>query len=69
MFRLHIVGDLFDRGARPDVILDQLIAHHSVDVQWGNHDVQWMGAAAGSATAFSDELATKEEILKLLNTF
>ena len=46
VFRLHIVGDLFDRGARPDIILDELMAHHAVDVQWGNHDVQWMGAAA-----------------------
>ena len=46
--RLHIVGDVFDRGPRPDVIMDKLIAHHAADVQWGNHDVQWMGAAAGS---------------------
>ncbi len=48
VFRLHIVGDVFDRGPRPDIILDELTAHHAVDVQWGNHDVQWMGAAAGS---------------------
>lgn len=48
VFKLHIVGDIFDRGPRPDIILDELMAHHSVDVQWGNHDVQWMGAAAGS---------------------
>lgn len=46
--RLHIVGDVFDRGARPDVIMDELLSHHAADVQWGNHDVQWMGAAAGS---------------------
>lgn len=46
--RLHIVGDLFDRGPRPDRILDSLMAHHQVDIQWGNHDVVWMGAAAGS---------------------
>lgn len=46
--KLHIVGDLFDRGARPDIILDELLAHHAVDIQWGNHDVEWMGAAAGS---------------------
>ena len=46
--RLHIVGDIFDRGPRADVILDKLSAHHSVDIQWGNHDVLWMGAAAGS---------------------
>ena len=48
VFRLHIVGDIFDRGARPDVILDELMRHHAVDIQWGNHDVEWMGAAAGS---------------------
>ena len=48
VYRLHIVGDIFDRGPRPDIILDELMRHHSVDVQWGNHDVQWMGAAAGS---------------------
>ena len=46
--KLHIVGDLFDRGPRPDRILDSLMAHHQVDIQWGNHDVVWMGAAAGS---------------------
>ncbi|NCC08278.1 MAG: fructose-1,6-bisphosphatase [Clostridia bacterium] len=48
VFKLHIVGDIFDRGARPDIIIDELMSHHSVDIQWGNHDVQWMGAAAGS---------------------
>lgn len=46
--RLHIVGDIFDRGARPDAIIDMLMAHGSVDVEWGNHDILWMGAAAGS---------------------
>ncbi len=45
--KLHIVGDLFDRGARPDIILDKLMDHHSCDVQWGNHDVLWMSAGAG----------------------
>ncbi|MEG1153936.1 MAG: fructose-bisphosphatase class III, partial [Ruthenibacterium sp.] len=53
VFKLHIVGDIFDRGARPDIILDELMEHHSVDVQWGNHDVQWMGAAAGSAVCIA----------------
>ena len=47
---LHIVGDVFDRGPRADVIMDYLIDHHSVDIQWGNHDVLWMGAATGSRT-------------------
>ena len=47
--RLHIVGDLFDRGPHADRILDRLMRHHNVDIQWGNHDILWMGAAAGSA--------------------
>lgn len=46
--RLHIVGDIFDRGPRADSIMDLLIAHHAVDVVWGNHDVLWMGAACGN---------------------
>jgi len=46
--RLHIVGDIFDRGPRPDIIMNMLTQHHSVDIQWGNHDILWMGAAAGS---------------------
>ena len=45
---LHIVGDIFDRGPHADFVLDMLMAHHSVDVQWGNHDILWMGAALGS---------------------
>ncbi len=44
---LHIVGDIFDRGPGPHVILDTLSRYHSVDIQWGNHDIVWMGAAAG----------------------
>lgn len=44
---LHIVGDIYDRGPGPHMIMDELMAHHSVDIQWGNHDVLWMGAAAG----------------------
>jgi fructose-1,6-bisphosphatase-3 len=45
---LHIVGDLFDRGPHADRIIDHLMGYHSLDIQWGNHDVVWMGAAAGS---------------------
>ena len=56
--RLHIVGDLFDRGPRPDVILDRLMEHHDVDIQWGNHDVVWMGAAAGSPICIATVLKT-----------
>ena len=56
--KLHIVGDLFDRGPRPDIILDLLLRHHSVDIQWGNHDVVWMGAAAGSPICCATVLKT-----------
>ncbi|MBF0699228.1 fructose-1,6-bisphosphatase [Streptococcus danieliae] len=45
---LHVVGDIFDRGPEPDLILDRLASLRSVDIQWGNHDVTWMGAMAGS---------------------
>lgn len=45
--RLHILGDIFDRGPRPDIIIDTLMDYHSVDIQWGNHDMLWMAAAAG----------------------
>lgn len=44
---LHVVGDIFDRGPYPNLVMDTLMAHHSVDIQWGNHDVSWIGAAAG----------------------
>ena len=46
--RLHLVGDVYDRGPHADIIMDSLMSYHSVDVQWGNHDLLWMGAAAGS---------------------
>ncbi|MBQ9960941.1 MAG: fructose-1,6-bisphosphatase [Firmicutes bacterium] len=45
--KLHIIGDIFDRGAHPDTILDFLMDFHDVDFQWGNHDIIWMGAATG----------------------
>lgn len=45
---LHIVGDIYDRGQRPDSIIDMLRQHHSVDIQWGNHDILWMGAMCGN---------------------
>lgn len=44
---LHIVGDIYDRGPGPHIILDTLSQYHSIDVQWGNHDIVWMGAASG----------------------
>ena len=46
--RLHIVGDIFDRGPNPDLIIEELMQHREVDIQWGNHDIVWMGAAMGS---------------------
>ena len=45
---LHIVGDIFDRGPCADRIMDLLTTYHSIDIEWGNHDILWMGAAAGS---------------------
>ncbi len=53
---LHVVGDIFDRGPRADVIMDLLERHHSVDIQWGNHDILWMGAAAGSEACIANVL-------------
>ena len=46
--KLHIIGDIFDRGAHPDEIMDYLMDYHDVDFQWGNHDIVWMGAATGN---------------------
>ena len=48
---LHIVGDIFDRGPCADRIMDLLTTYHSIDIEWGNHDILWMGAAAGSSAA------------------
>lgn len=44
---LHILGDIYDRGPGPHFIMDRLMEYHSLDIQWGNHDVVWMGAAVG----------------------
>ena len=54
---LHLVGDIFDRGPGADVIMDSLMQYHSVDIQWGNHDILWMGAASGSRTLVATVLA------------
>ena len=54
---LHIVGDIFDRGPRADIVMDSLMDCHSVDIQWGNHDVLWMGAASGSRTLVATVLS------------
>ena len=54
---LHIVGDIFDRGPRADIVMDSIMACHSVDIQWGNHDILWMGAASGSRTLVATVLS------------
>lgn len=54
--KLHIVGDIYDRGPRPDIIIDTLMDYHSVDIQWGNHDILWMGAASGEKTCIANAL-------------
>lgn len=51
---LHIIGDIYDRGPGPHIIMDRLMKYHSVDIQWGNHDVVWMGAAAGSRACIAN---------------
>lgn len=53
---LHIVGDIFDRGACADRIMDLLMQYHSLDIEWGNHDILWMGAAAGSVACMCNML-------------
>ncbi len=54
--RLHIIGDIWDRGARPDAIMDFLMDYHDVDFQWGNHDIVWMGAATGNWACITNVL-------------
>ena len=51
---LHILGDIYDRGPGPHIIMDKLMDYHSVDIQWGNHDVLWMGAAAGQRACIAN---------------
>ena len=55
--RLHLVGDIFDRGPRADIVMDTLMEHHSLDIQFGNHDVVWLGAAAGSPICIATVLS------------
>lgn len=51
---LHIVGDIYDRGPAPHKIMDRLMNYHNVDIQWGNHDILWMNAAAGHLGAIAN---------------
>lgn len=53
---LHIIGDIFDRGPRADIIMQELMSFHDVDIQWGNHDISWMGAAAGNLACICNVL-------------
>lgn len=53
---LHIVGDIFDRGPSADKIMDLLMQHHSLDIEWGNHDILWMGAACGCEASVANVL-------------
>ena len=55
--QLHIVGDIFDRGPRADIVMDSLMSCNNVDIQWGNHDILWMGAASGSRTLVATVLS------------
>ena len=52
--RLHIVGDIFDRGDSAEKIIDLLMRRHSLDIEWGNHDILWMGAASGSEACIAN---------------
>jgi fructose-1,6-bisphosphatase-3 len=52
--RLHVLGDIYDRGPAADQIMDTLLHYHSVDLLWGNHDMLWMGAAAGSEACIAN---------------
>ncbi|EKC62350.1 fructose-1,6-bisphosphatase, partial [human gut metagenome] len=53
---LHLVGDIFDRGGGAAKIMDRLLTYHSLDIQWGNHDLLWMGAAAGEPACIATVL-------------
>lgn len=50
---LHILGDIFDRGLHPDLVIEALMNFHSLDMQWGNHDILWMGAACGNKVSIA----------------
>ena len=54
VFKLHILGDIFDRGPGADKVFEELEKYHSVDITWGNHDILWMGAAAGNKACIAN---------------
>ncbi|PKM50468.1 MAG: class 3 fructose-bisphosphatase [Firmicutes bacterium HGW-Firmicutes-7] len=53
---LHIIGDIYDRGPGSDIIMDSLMNYHSLDIQWGNHDIGWLGAASGSLLCIANTI-------------
>ncbi len=52
--KLHIIGDIYDRGPRADIIMEELMSMRDVDIQWGNHDISWMGAASGNTALIAN---------------
>ncbi len=56
--RLHVIGDVYDRGPGAHIIMDMLLGYHELDIQWGNHDIVWMGAAAGSEACLANVIRT-----------
>ena len=52
---LHIIGDIFDRGPRADKVMDELMNFQNIDIQWGNHDVEWIGASLGNRALIASE--------------
>ena len=52
--KIHVIGDIFDRGPGAEIVMDSLVDYHSVDIQWGNHDIVWMGAASGSLACMAN---------------
>lgn len=54
--RLHILGDIYDRGPGAEIIMDKLMSHHSIDIEWGNHDIVWMGAASLSPALIANSI-------------
>lgn len=68
VFRLHILGDLYDRGKGGEKVVEDLLKHHSVNITWGNHDILWMGAAAGNKACIANviRICTRYDNLKTL---
>ncbi len=54
MYKIHILGDMYDRGPGGDIVVNLLMKHHDVDITWGNHDILWMGAAAGNKACIAN---------------